>query len=60
MTGRRLACVDANGDLVGMIICDSDEAYEAAISKIKTWDLKDQRPEDLPSVDELKERDVQR
>lgn len=60
MPARRLACVDANGDLLGYIICDSDEAYEQTVKKItETMNLPDQRPGDLPSLEELKAREEQ-
>ena len=54
MTARRLAVRDQNGDLMGIIICDSDEAYEQAIRKIDEWKLPAQQAGDLPSLEELK------
>lgn len=55
---RQLACVDAKGERVGVIVCDSDEAYAQAVEKIKTWSLPGQRPDDLPSVEALAARET--
>lgn len=54
MTAHLLACEDAEGRFLGFIVCDDDEAYAQAIEKIKGMDLKDQRPGDLPTLEELK------
>lgn len=59
MTVRRLACVDAQGELLGYIVCEDDAAYEAAIKQLGKMDLNDRRPGDLPTLEELAARSVQ-
>lgn len=57
MIVRRLACVDAQGELLGYIVCDTDEDYARAIERIKSFDLPNQREGDLPTLEELASRE---
>ena len=57
MTVRRLACVDARGELLGYIVCATDEDYKHAIERIKSFNLPNQREGDLPTLEELATRE---
>lgn len=51
MSVRQLACLDGDGNMIGILVCTSDEEYEDAVENIRRhWDLPHQLQEDLPSL----------
>ena len=54
MTVRLLRVEGADGEFLGIIVCNDDEAYEAAIKQLRQMDLPRNQPGDLPTLEELR------